>query len=232
MRWRRRYRPPMTRAQKARLGCLLAALCLMTLLIVFAFHLKTLLGGLAVTRVSNSVNRLVTEAVNDAVNSGEIQYDELITFQKDASGRITAFQSNMAAFNRLQADITGDVLQRLAEVSDTELSIPLGTLTGSALLAGRGPRFRVRMQSVGSCSAHFENAFEHAGINQTTHSILLYVDVSVSILLPGFNTSAKVSNAFSVAETVIVGDVTDTYTYFDSENDLAEDAYEYTINNG
>ena len=31
------------------------------------------------------------------------------------SGRITAFQSNMAAFNRLQADITGDVLQRLAE---------------------------------------------------------------------------------------------------------------------
>ena len=232
MRWRRRYRPPMTRAQKARLGCLLAALCLMTLLIVFAFHLKTLLGGLAVTRVSNSVNRLVTEAVNDAVNSGEIQYDELIAFQKDASGRITAFQSNMAAFNRLQADITGDVLQRLAEVSDTELSIPLGTLTGSALLAGRGPRFRVRMQSVGSCSAHFENAFEHAGINQTTHSILLYVDVSVSILLPGFNTSAKVSNAFSVAETVIVGDVPDTYTYFDSENDLAEDAYEYTINNG
>ena len=232
MRWRRRYRPPMTRAQKARLGCLLAALCLMTLLIVFAFHLKTLLGGLAVTRVSNSVNRLVTEAVNDAVNSGEIQYDELITFQKDASGRITAFQSNMAAFNRLQADITGDVLQRLAEVSDTELSIPLGTLTGSALLAGRGPRFRVRMQSVGSCSTHFENAFEHAGINQTTHSILLYVDVSVSILLPGFNTSAKVSNAFSVAETVIVGDVPDTYTYFDSENDLAEDAYEYTINNG
>ena len=232
MRWRRRYRPPMTRAQKARLGCLLAALCLMTLLIVFAFHLKTLLGGLAVTRVSNSVNRLVTEAVNDAVNSGEIQYDELITFQKDTSGRITAFQSNMAAFNRLQADITGDVLQRLAEVSDTELSIPLGTLTGSALLAGRGPRFRVRMQSVGSCSARFENAFEHAGINQTTHSILLYVDVSVSILLPGFNTSAKVSNAFSVAETVIVGDVPDTYTYFDSENDLAEDAYEYTINNG
>ena len=232
MRWRRRYRPPMTRAQKARLGCLLAALCLMTLLSVLAFHRKTLLGGLAVTRVSNSVNRLVTEAVNDAVNSGEIQYDELIAFQKDASGRITAFQSNMAAFNRLQADITGDVLQRLAEVSDTELSIPLGTLTGSALLAGRGPRFRVRMQSVGSCSAHFENAFEHAGINQTTHSILLYVDVSVSILLPGFNTSAKVSNAFSVAETVIVGDVPDTYTYFDSENDLAEDAYEYTINNG
>ena len=138
----------------------------------------------------------------------------------------------MASFNRLQADITGDILQRMSGVSDTELAIPLGTLTGSALLAGRGPRFKVKMQTVGSCSAHFENAFDHAGINQTTHSILLYVDVSVTILLPGFSTYTKVSNAFSVAETVIVGDVPDTYTYFDSGNDLMEDAYEYTINNG
>ena len=232
MRWRRRYRPPLTRAQKARLGCLLAAICLVTLFIVFAFHLKTILGDLAVTRVSNSVNRLITEAVNDAIDSGEIQYDDLITFQKDANGRITGFQSNMASFNRLQADITGDVLQRLAEVSDTELAIPIGTLTGSALRSVRGPKFKVRMQSIGSCTAHFENVFDHAGINQTTHSILLYVDVSVTILLPGFSTYTKVSNAFSVAETVIVGDVPDTYTYFDSGNDLMEDAYEYTINNG
>ncbi len=229
---RRRYRPPMPPAQRARLLCLLAAVCLVALFLVGLFHLKAILGDMAVTRVSNSVNRLVNEAVYDAIDSGDIQYDELITLQKDASGNIAALQSNMAAFNRLQADISGDVLDRLGQVSDTELAIPLGTLTGSALLAGRGPKFRVRMQSIGSCTAHFENAFDHAGINQTTHSILLYVDVSVTILLPGFSTFTKVSNAFSVAETVIVGAVPDTYTYFDSGNDVAEDAYEYSINNG
>ena len=231
MRWRR-YRPPMTRGQRARLLCLLAAVCIIVLSVIGLFHLKAILGDLAVTRVTNSVNRLVTEAVNAAIDSGDIQYDELITFQKDANGSITAFQGKMAAFNRLQSAITSDVLERLGEVSNTELAIPLGTLTGSALLAGRGPKFRVRTQSVGSCSAHFENAFDHAGINQTTHSILLYVDVSVTILLPGFSTFTKVSNAFSVAETVIVGAVPDTYTYFDSGNAVAEDAYEYTINNG
>ena len=229
---RRRYRPPMPPAQRARLLCLLAAVCLVALFLVGLFHLKAILGDMAVTRVSNSVNRLVNEAVYDAIDSGDIQYDELITLQKDASGNIAALQSNMAAFNRLQADISGDVLDRLGQVSDTELAIPLGTLTGSALLAGRGPKFRVRMQSIGSCTAHFENAFDHAGINQTTHSILLYVDVSVTILLPGFSTFTKVSNAFSVAETVIVGAVPDTYTYFDSGNSVAEDASEYSINNG
>ena len=120
----------------------------------------------------------------------------------------------------------------MGEMSDIELQIPLGTLSGSAFLAGRGPGLSVRMQSTGSCSARFENQFSHAGINQTTHQILLCIDVSVSILLPGFRTSTDVSNSFAVAETVIVGEVPGTYTYFDSGNPIEEDAYEYGINNG
>ena len=197
---------------------------LVVLTIVVLSHLQTLLGDLAVTRVSNSVNRLVVAAVSDAIESGEIQYDRLITLQKDNSGRITALQSNMAEFNRLQSAITEDVLHRLSQMSDTQLSIPIGTLTGSALLAGHGPRLTVKMQSTGSCSAHFENQFSDAGINQTTHSILLYVDVSVTILLPGLSTRTQVSSSFSVAETVIVGDVPDTYTQFDSGNAAEDDA--------
>ena len=70
------------------------------------------------------------------------------------------------------------------------------------------------MESVGSSEANFHNAFTSAGINQTKHQIILTVDVSVSVLLPGFRTATKVSNSFIVAETVIVGTVPDTYTYF------------------
>ena len=227
-----RRRPPMQPQQKAKLFCLFLALTLTVLAVIAATHLRTLLGSLAVTRVSNLVGTVVTEAVRDAVNSGEIQYNDLITLEKNTSGNIAAMQSNMAAFNRLQSAITQDILNRLGEVSDVDLVIPIGTLTGSALLAGRGPGFTVRMQTTGSCSARFENQFSHAGINQTTHSIVLWVDVSMSILLPGFRTGAEVSNSFSVAETIIVGDVPDTYTYFDSGNGIEEDAYEYAINNG
>ena len=200
--------------------------------IVGAGHLRSILGSLAVTRVSNMVNRLVAEAVSSAVDSGEIQYKDLISLEKNDTGGVAALVSNMAEFNRLQATITQDILARLGEMSDIELQIPLGTLSGSAFLAGRGPGLSVRMQSTGSCSARFENQFSHAGINQTTHQILLCIDVSVSILLPGFRTSTDVSNSFAVAETVIVGEVPGTYTYFDSGNPIEEDAYEYGINNG
>ncbi len=227
-----RYRFSMNRMRKAKLICFIVAVCSMGLILVCTMHLKTLLGNMAVTRVTGTVNRLVAAAVTSAVDSGKIQYSDLISFEKDNNGNIAALQSNIAEFNRLQAAITQDVLQRLNASSETELSIPIGTLLGSALLAGRGPKFTVKMQTVGSCTAHFENQFSDAGINQTTHCILLYVDVSVSIMLPGFRTHTKVSNAYSVAETVIVGSVPDSYTYFHSGNDIQEDAYEYSMNNG
>ena len=205
---------------------------LLTLTVAVVLHMKPVVVDLATARTSNAVNRIVVAAVNDAVDSGRIDYAQLVDFDKDAEGHVTALRSNMAAFNRLQASIADDILQRMAEVSSTDLAIPIGTLTGSPLLAGRGPCLRVRMQSVGTATARFDNQFSSAGINQTRHRIILDVDVHVSILLPGLTTYTKVSNEISVAETVIVGGVPETYTYFSTTPDEVENyADEYIINN-
>ena len=143
----------------------------------------------------------------------------------------TARVSNLV--NRMQGQITDEILHRLSEVATSELEIPLGTLTGSALLAGRGPSLFVRMQAVGSASAAFRNQFTAAGINQTRHQIFLDVDVYMSILLPGMKTSTRVSNEIAVAETVIVGGVPDTYTYFSTMPDeIGQYAEDYIMNNG
>ena len=206
---------------------------LLALTVAVVLHMKPVVVDLATARTSNAVNRIVVAAVNDAVDSGRIDYEQLVDFDKDAEGHVTALRSNMAAFNRLQASIADDILQRMAEVSSTDLAIPIGTLTGSPLLAGRGPCLRVRMQSVGTATARFDNQFSSAGINQTRHRIILDVDVHVSILLPGLTTYTKVSNEISVAETVIVGGVPETYTYFNTAPDEIEHyADEYIINNG
>jgi sporulation protein YunB len=195
-------------------------------------RMRPLLESLATTRVSNTVNRIIVEAVNEAIRDGDVGYEELISLEKDNDGKITAIHSNMAAFNRLQAQILDIILARIDQVSARELSIPVGTLTGSALLAGRGPRISVRMESVGSSSAKFENQFQSVGINQTNHQIILKVDVKVSILLPGYTTATTVSTAVTVAETVVVGAVPETYTYFSTAPDTyEEDLKDYILNN-
>ena len=226
------YRRRMDRQALARLLLFVGMTLVLATAVYATAQLRPLLESMATTRVSNTVNRIVFEAVNEAIESGEITYDQLISFEKDNDGRITAVHSNMAACNRLQVEILDIILARIDQVSARELSIPVGSLTGSALLAGRGPRIKVRMESVGSSSARFENEFSSAGINQTKHQIYLVVDVYVSILLPGFSTVTKVSSTYTVAETVIVGSVPDNYTYFSNGEDMASNAEEFIMNNG
>ena len=225
------YRRRMDRRVLARLLLFVGMTLVLATAVYATAQLRPLLESMATTRVSNTVNRIVFEAVNEAIESGEITYDQLISFEKDNDGKITAVHSNMAACNRLQVEILDIILARIDQVSARELSIPVGSLTGSALLAGRGPRIKVRMESVGSSSARFENEFSSAGINQTNHRIVLHIDVSVAILLPGFTTATQVSNAVTVAETVIVGSVPDTYTYFSTDpSAYVDDAKDYFLN--
>ena len=225
------YRRRMDRRVLARLLLFVGMTLVLATAVYATAQLRPLLESMATTRVSNTVNRIVFEAVNEAIESGEITYDQLISFEKDNDGKITAVHSNMAACNRLQVEILDIILARIDQVSARELSIPVGSLTGSALLAGRGPRIKVRMESVGSSSARFENEFSSAGINQTNPRIVLHIDVSVAILLPGFTTATQVSNAVTVAETVIVGTVPDTYTYFSTTpSTYEEDVKDYILN--
>ena len=198
--------------------------------VVFTTQMKSMLTRMATSRVTNTVNQIVLESVNMAVDSGQFEYDRMISFEKDNEGRITAVKSNMPEFNRLQSYILREVLDRIDHVSSRDLSIPLGSLTGSALLAGRGPRITVRMESVGASTARLENDFVSAGINQTKHQVRLNIDVAVSILLPGFSTATRVSNSVVVAETVIVGSVPETYTNFTSPQPMEDLAEEYIMN--
>ena len=221
---RRYMRRGMTGREKRRLLLFLVCAALIALAITAMTQLRPILTSLATARVSNAVTRVVNTSVNETLYDAGVDYDRLISLEKDNEGHITAVKSNMAEFNRLQSAVLADVLQRLSEVSTRELAIPLGSLTGSPLL-------HIKMQSVGSSSAHFENAFASAGINQTRHEIRLVVDVYVSVLLPGFSTVTKVTNRCAVAETVIVGSVPDTYTYFDTREDMSSTAEDFIMNN-
>ena len=220
MAWKHRYMPP---SQKRFLLLLLFlfVLCL-SVIVVAGVQMESILSRLATTKVSNTVNRIVSEAVNDAVERGDFAYEKLISFEKDKDGKVTAVKSNMPEFNRLQSVILDDVLERISEVSTREVSIPVGSLTGLNLLAGRGPMISVRMQTIGTSTSDLKNVFTSAGINQTRHQILLNIDVYVSILLPGFTTATVVSNSLVVAETIIVGSVPNSYMYFQSDTPLKD----------
>ena len=110
------YRRWLNRRTLLRSFLLMLALIMISSLLLTTAHLRPVLESLATTRVSFVVNSIISKSVQEAIDSGEISYERLVTFEKDYEGRITAVHSNMVACNRLQSDILDIILDRKSVV--------------------------------------------------------------------------------------------------------------------
>ncbi len=186
-------------------------------------QLRPLVVRIASSWVENDITQLINQTVEGDIDSGQLDYDRLVSLEKDSAGQISALKANMGALNRLRSSIALEVLAKTKEMTQADLKIPLGNLTGSTLLSGYGPRVKVQVLSVGSVSAWFENEFESTGINQTRHQIILRIVTKVELLIPGGIYTQDVESRITVAETVLMGQIPQNYTYF-SQFDTAEEA--------
>ena len=76
----------------------------------------------------------------------------------------------------------------------------------------------------GKIHVDFETRFMEAGINQTRHEINVTVALDVALLMSNRQTTtAKIETTVPVSETVIVGDVPDSYTNFITDEQHARD---------
>lgn len=186
-------------------------LVFLVLTAVISEKMRPLVKAMAVSALTDTVQRQVNSAVVQAMAEDGLEYGDLVTLQKDESGKITALTTNMAEINSLQAELSNKILDTLSDESDTVIRIPITNILGSSLFAGRGPRISVKIVSVTNINTAFSNQFTAAGINQTRHQIMLKVTVNINYLIPGAYTSTQVVTDVCVAETVIVGSVPDAY---------------------
>ena len=174
-------------------------------------QLRPLVEAAARAQAANALTAVIDRAIAADLAERDVDYGDFVTIQRDASGAITAMTTDMAALNQLRAQLVAQILSALEGVDASEIRIPLGSLVDSELVWARGPELRVRALRVGTVSAEFESEFSSAGVNQTIHRIWLEVSVPVTLLLPGGKLEVPVDTRVSVAETVIVGQVPDTY---------------------
>ena len=205
--WRRRG-PPGSRMW---LSVLLAAVMLTLFLLWINQQIRPILRAMATTQISNAVVAAVSDAIAAGIASEHISYEDMVSVETDASGRITALKSNLAQANLLRSELLSMVLEQVSDLTTEDFSIPFGNLTDLDFLSGRGPSITVRVLSVGAANASFEHIFTEAGVNQTLHQIMLDLEVTVQILLPGETLETQVPTQVCIAETVIVGEVPNTY---------------------
>lgn len=190
---------------------LILFIALLAVFLVFRTKYRTVIQDLAQTQVKNTTSDLTNDAIAKQIADGIIQYDRIVYFEKDLDGRITALKTNMSEVNRLKTDILNIINDEILALDTSDIGIPLGSLFLPEFLSGKGPAIPVHILSIRNSDANFASNFTQAGINQTLHQLIMEVSVDVAVLVLGETGSFTISSEVVVAETVIVGDVPNTF---------------------
>ena len=194
----------------------MAVLLLLVIVLVCGFfylrsRYRDVIRELAETQVKNTTSDLTNDAIAKQIEDGVVQYDRIVYFEKDLDGRITALKTNIGEVNRLKTDILNIINDEILALDNSDIGIPLGSLFLPELLSGRGPAIPVHILSIRNSDANFVSHFSQAGINQTLHQVTMDVSIDVSVLVLGQTTSFTMESQVVVAETVIVGEVPNTF---------------------
>lgn len=190
---------------------LLFLIFVLGLFILFRSKYNDAIRSLAQTQIKNSTSDLINDSIDRQIQDGNIEYDRIVYFEKDLDGRITALKTNMSEVNRLKTEILNLVNDEILAMDTSDIGIPLGSLFLPEFLSGRGPVIPVHILSIRNSDASFSSTFTEAGINQTLQQLTMQVSVDVAVLVLGKTEEFTVSSQVVVAETVIVGQVPDTF---------------------
>ena len=160
------------------------------------------------------VRAMCTESINLAVTAvvgGGLEYDDLFGVVKDDAGNIEMVQANSPEINMMAREIANLAQANLDALGLKEISIPIGTFTGLALLMGLGPEVTISVMPIGSALCDFVSFFTSAGINQTLHKIYIDVEAVINIITPLDEPTITVKAEVLVAENLIVGEVPEFY---------------------
>jgi len=213
------------RGSRRRQGLLVAVLvCLGVGFLGFTFvevRLKPTLLQLAEARA----RAVATTAVNTALSETsalEIKYEDLIDWKTDSQGNIVAVQPNTGEINRIAASTTTRVQAALRDIKNVRISVPIGQVFGSAILANLGPWLTVSVVPIGVVSTSVTDQFETAGINQLRHRVYLEIEAYVKILVPLVSSNMTVKTSMPIAESIILGDVPQFYVHMGEPGSLVK----------
>ena len=173
-------------------------------------NLKPTIIQIAISRA----HILATETMNKVLYEEiltKTDYKDLITVHKDTQQRITLMQANTIKISRILSEANLAIKETLKHLENQAFYIPLGQALNSSLLAHYGPKLTVRLLPVGTVNVTFGDSFEDAGINQTRHILYLNMDTTVKIVVPLVTEDIVVNNRVPIAETIIIGEVPNTY---------------------
>lgn len=164
-----------------------------------------------------TTNEVIEKAAAEYLEENSCTYSDFAAVIYDESGHSAAIEALPHNINKVQSELTLMINRELEKNSKASVKIPLGSLTGSYMLAGKGPHIRLRICPARKASVKLKSSFTSAGNNQTCHRISAEVTAEIKSSLPLYNFETTAEFEFLLAESIIVGEVPENARYAWSE---------------
>lgn len=171
----------------------------------------TLLRELALKNI-NETSSIAMQNIDDVTEFSQVT--------RDKEGNILLIQSNTLLMNQIAGTTASLTQERLNDLCQEGLDIPLGNLLGGQLSSSWGPNIHVNLQPESAVNSSFYTDFESVGINQTLHKAYIRISCEMSVLIGNSSHLVEVSNDILVAENVIIGEVPENFALADTVGDF------------
>lgn len=191
---------------------------LIFLIVIFVFRnsLYPVFFSLAEARAVNKGGYIVNQIIAREIEN--IEYEDLITYEKNNDGKIALMQPNIREINRFSSKLSMNIKNNLNEMHDLKVEIPLLRVLGFDMLAGFGPNIEVKILPAGFIRPPtIVDSFESAGINQIRHKIYLNTNIEFKLIVPFSSKKTSINSQIPIIEVTILGDVPDIYVGIDGE---------------
>lgn len=182
------------------------------LLYIINFRLTPMVKPIAISKAKTIATRAINTAVETELNNTDISYEDLVSITYDSSNRVTSLKTDTISINKLKSSLSVAILNEIANIDNTTVSVYLGDIISSELFSQKGPKFNIVLSPVGSVETDIENTFLSTGINQTRHQLNITVTANVGIVMPTYTEYADVTTSINLGESVLLGDVPENYT--------------------
>lgn len=194
-----------------------AVILILILCILFWIKAEKALRPAAVmqaeTYARRSANEKISSVISDYLEESRYTYSDFAAVLYDENSMVVSVEAIPYNINKVQSELTLRINRSLMDSIDGTVEIPIGTLTGRYLFAGKGPRLKVRVCPAGEADVELKSEFLSAGINQTTHRISAVITADISSSMPLYSFETRVSFEYLLAESVIVGNVPSVSRY-------------------
>lgn len=182
---------------------------------------KPYITSVAENKANIFLQQTVNLTVTEVLDRGE--YGQFVDILKNQEGRITGIETDTVSINKFKSVLLYELSKKFKSIQNEKFKVPLFSFLNNPMLSEIGPAVTIRVRNLGNLKADLISTFSSVGVNQTKHQIDFKLNTKATIIISATKIEHNISTIVPISQTIIVGEVPQSYTNVEATADKLDD---------